>query len=171
MDLRKYRKVETLPNGREILIRSIRYTDKEDLQKGFQRLSKQSVHSRFFGGKHYLSEEELEFFTDVDFKSHIAIGARFIDNKIPLGVGRFVIEKEDPDYADVAVTVEESYHGIGIGSALLKHLMAIAKLIGIKHFKADVLASNSHIFKILENSKLEVKQTRVGDYVRISVPI
>ena len=171
MDLRNYRHTEILPDGRKILIRSIRSTDKEDLRDGFQRLSKESVHLRFFGGKHYLSESELKYFTDVDFKSHIAIGARFLDNKIPLGVGRFVIENEDPEYADVAVTVEESYHGIGVGSALLKNLMAIARMIGVKYFKADILASNSHIFRILGNSNLQVKQTRIGDYVRISVPL
>ena len=56
----------------------------------------------------------------------------------------------DKEFADVAFMVDEEFHGRGIASFLLKHMIEIAKEKGIKGFNADVLDSNSPMIAVFD---------------------
>jgi len=171
-DLRKYACEDTLRDGRAILIRSIRSTDKLALLNGFHRLSKQSIHSRFFGGKHDLTVEELKYYTEVDFQTHVALVAEVKSDSKPLGVGRFFINKViEPLTADIAITVDETSHGLGVGTILFKHLIAIARQLGIELLSAEILASNTSMIHIIEKLKFPVKKKQIGDYLTVKILI
>ena len=168
MDLSKYDCSDFLRDGRAIRIRAIRSTDKLALLEGFHRLSKESIHSRFFGGKHDLTIAELKFFTEVDFQTHVALIAEMQTDREPIGVGRFFTnEIEDPLSADIAITVDESSHGLGIGTILFKHLIRIARQLQIKELTADVLASNIPMLRIIEKLNIPLKRKEIGEYINI----
>ena len=169
-EIKNYRRKEELRDGRRVIIRTIRPSDKKALHDGFHRLSNESIHARFFGGKHDLSSEELKFFTELDFKSHVGIVIEVEEDSYPLGVGRFILNSNPHILeADVAITVDENNHGLGVGTHLLMHLAEIAKELGISSFNADLLASNIHMLHIIERLGLPIKIRKSGEFLNVRI--
>jgi RimJ/RimL family protein N-acetyltransferase len=78
------------------------------------------------------------------------------------GAGRIITEARfvrDPrrPYADVAFVVDDAYHGLGIGTYMVKMLVRLAGERGLRGFTADVLATNTAMMKVFEKSGLTIK--------------
>src|SRR5215467_13366357 len=88
----RYLSTDELRDGRKVSIRAIRPEDKPILQESWHHLSRQSQYFRFFAEKDELTEQELEFFTDIDFVHHVGLLASIIngDAEVPAGVGRYI---------------------------------------------------------------------------------
>ena len=116
--LREYESRETLPNRRSVLLRAIRPDDKQSLVDGLKRLSAESIYRRFFSVKTRLSEAELSYLTEVDFRTHVALVAVVREDgaNVPVGVGRFIVIDSCPSAAEVAFTVDDGHQGLGIGT-------------------------------------------------------
>ena len=54
--------------------------------------------------------------------------------------------------AEVAFLVLDEYQGKGVGTLLLKHLAILAKTRGIHVLRADVLADNQALLRVIEQS-------------------
>ncbi len=154
---------DTLLDGRTIAIRAIDPDDRMNLQDIWQHLSEQSKYYRFFVPKKELSDRELTYYTEVDFSNHVALLAVIIDSgvQVPVGVGRYIVASESgqPPCAEVALTVEDDFQGLGIGTLLLKHLADIARAKGIEEFRAFVLSENRKMFEVFEHSGLPMKRS------------
>jgi len=59
-----------------------------------------------------------------------------------IGVGRYIRLKDDPEVAEVAITVVDAYQGKGLGTLLLGMLAATARVAGVRKFRAYVLEDN-----------------------------
>ena len=109
---------------------------------------------------------ELEYFTEVDFDHHVAIGVALLqaEQELPIGIGRYVVSRPDHKSAEIAFTVDDDYQGIGVGSLLLKHLSHIAKDKGI--FNLDVfLQPITNFFKKIFKSHITADICEIGvDY-------
>ena len=173
----QYPQTATLRDGTRALIRAIRPDDKQRLQDGFHRLTGTSVYFRFHGSKRELSEQELEYFTELDFVHHIALVVTIPDGtgERLIGVGRY-IERSDSAAergAEIALAVDDAHQNIGIGTLLFEHLVTLARDSGITRLQADVLAGNRHMLDILRRSGFRLEMTaqhgvmhiefRVGD--------
>ncbi len=175
IDARNYSASETLRNGMAVTIRAVRPNDKDKVVIGFQGLDRESVYTRLFRYKDELTEKDLKAITEVDFENVVALvvtkGER--NNEEIIGGGRYVAYNA-PDglrKAEVAFTVEEDYHGLGIASRILKHLTGIAHAKGVTAFEADVLPENKAMLKVFAKSGLTVKETRVEDVVHVTMPL
>jgi RimJ/RimL family protein N-acetyltransferase len=140
-------------DGRKFHFRSIDPTDKELLQRGFSQLSERSKYFRFFAVHSKLTDYELKFFTEVDGFNHIAWGIldESTNDLIPVGIGRFVRIKDDPEIAEVAYTVIDSYQGKGLGHYLFAILNILAAQVGVKRFRYYVLSENNKALNILKH--------------------
>jgi len=103
---------ELLRDGGSIHIRAIRPDDKQRLLELFERLSSRSVYFRFFQTKQRLTDEELRYFTELDFTRNVALVAtlRAEREEHIIGVGRYFRSVEDGQpsrRAEVAFTVAE----------------------------------------------------------------
>ncbi len=125
-DAAKYSAIEALRNGRRVEIRALRPVDHADLLAAVARTSAQSLYRRFFGAKRDFTEQEIEFFLNVDFIHHVALVAVLAEGgrSIIIGGGRYVVLQ--PGKAEVAFAVVDQYQGQGVGPALMRHLAAIA---------------------------------------------
>ncbi|MBT8435877.1 MAG: GNAT family N-acetyltransferase, partial [Gammaproteobacteria bacterium] len=137
-------------------LRAIRPEDREKLREGFFKLSKSSVRDRFFSVKRDLTPAELSYFTEVDFQHHVALVAELQDGseRLPVGVGRFVQNQEQPDRSEMAITVIDELQGQGIGRILLFRLVDCARELGVRHLDATVLAQNTRMTRLLQKTGL-----------------
>ncbi len=150
---------EKLLDGRCVTIRSIRPDDKGFMQEEMRHLSDTSRYFRFFTVKKELSPEELIYFTEVDFKDHVALVASIHEEGcvVPAGIGRYIRSpKADSIDAELAFDVEDEFHGLGIGTLLLKHLTMIARNAGLREFFALVLTENKKMLEVFSNCGLEM---------------
>ncbi len=172
IDARNYSQRDRLLDGRPVLVRAIRPEDKTILQQGFHRLSPQSVYHRFFQAKRDLSESELRYLTEVDFVSHVALLAILDeeDAELGIGVGRYILESTTRS-AEVAFTVDEAHHGLGVGTLLLQHLARIARSQGLDAFRAYVLAENRAMLEVFENAGFPVERRLEGNVIVATLAI
>jgi GNAT superfamily N-acetyltransferase len=154
LEAAKYSAVETLRNGRRLIIRALRPDDRADFLAAVARTSTQSLYRRFFGARRGFSEQEKAFFLDVDFVKHVALVAVVEESggTAIIAGGRYVVI--EPGKGEVAFVVIDQYQGQGIGTALLRHLAAIARGRGINELIAEVLPENSSMLKSVREKRL-----------------
>jgi len=131
-----------LRDGSAVLIRQVRSTDAPLLADGFARLSPRSRWMRFLSAKTTLSAADLHYFTEVDHHDHEAIGALSAADGRGVGIARYVRDTDDPQAAEIAVTVVDDWQGRGLGTELLSRLSDRARQAGIHRFTALVAAEN-----------------------------
>ena len=130
-----------LRDGSKVLIRQVRSADAPLLADGFARLSARSRQMRFLTPKKELSPAELRYFTDVDHHDHEALGALDHADGRGVGIARYVRDADDPQAAEIAVTIVDDWQGRGLGTELLAQLSGRARE-GIRRFTALVAADN-----------------------------
>jgi GNAT superfamily N-acetyltransferase len=169
MDARNFSSRETLKNGLQVTVRAIKPGDSNALLAAFKELDEKTIYLRFFGMKKDLSDKELKEATDIDFDRTVALVTILQDDsgeKI-IGASRYLTfgNGDLPDRAEVAFTVEEDYHGLGIASRMFRHLAWIAKQKGISEFHAEVLPENKGMLAVFSRSGFPLSQ-EVVDGVR-----
>lgn len=131
-------------------LRPIAPEDKAALTRSWDHVSPESQRRRFLAPHPRLSRGELEYFTEVDDRDHVAwVATPADDPSAILGVGRWVRLRERPDAAEFAIVIGDTYQGHGIGSALLEQLIAEARDRGITAFTAQTLADNEAVRRLL----------------------
>jgi RimJ/RimL family protein N-acetyltransferase len=143
-----YSATERLRDGRIATVRALRPTDRQDMLAAIGRTSPQSLQRRFFVPKRGFSESEISFFMNIDFENHVALIAQVDEAGQPViaGGGRYVMVR--PGQAELAFVVVDAYQGNGIGTTLLRHLVAIAREAGLKEMTAEVLPENAAMLKV-----------------------
>jgi RimJ/RimL family protein N-acetyltransferase len=172
-DIANYTVVEQLRDKRPVTIRAIRPGDKELFREAFKGLEASSIYMRFFGPRKELTDRELIQATEVDFIRTVALvscvqeGAR---ERI-VGGGRYIAYEgsDPPSTAEIAFAVEEDYHGQGIASLMLKHLLLIGRAQGISRFEADVLHANKKMLRVFERSGLPVVTKASSDSLHVTI--
>jgi len=167
MDASAYSAVETLRNGRRVEIRALKPTDRAGLLDAVAQMSEEARYRRFFAPKRTFSEKEIDFYLNVDFVGHVALVA-VIDGAIA-GGGRYIVS--EPGRAEVAFSVDDAHRGLGIGSALMRHLVAIARAAGLTELNAEVLPDNAPMLAVFSRSGLPMRQTREGGVVYIALAL
>lgn len=160
MDLSAYSASAALRDGTPLRLRSIRPDDKQQLLEGFHRLSGRSIYFRFMGARRELSPEDLRYFTEIDFRHHIAIVAvlETPSGEQPIGVGRLIEIQGKPGerVADIAFAVEDTYQNLGTGTVLFQHVVRIAQSEGFSRLRADVHKDNRQMLEIFRHSGFDM---------------
>lgn len=140
-----------LRDGTTVTVRPIRAEDKDALAAGLDRASPESRYRRFLRPVTTLSPKELAYLTEIDYTNHFAwVAVNPADHKEGLGVARYVRDPKDPTVAEAAVIVVDDYQGRGLGTILLRLLVATALHNGITTFRGWVLGDNVEILRPLE---------------------
>jgi RimJ/RimL family protein N-acetyltransferase len=124
-----------------------------------RRLSPQSRYRRFFTPTSQLSQSQLRYLTEVDHHDHEALVALEPATGHGIGVARFVRSPRDPELAEVAVAVADSWQGRGAGTVLLHRLTERAREEGVRRFSAEILAENQPMLELID----DLGEVRVTD--------
>jgi GNAT superfamily N-acetyltransferase len=71
----------------------------------------------------------------------------------------------------VAFLIDDAHQGLGIGSRLFKHLVAIARESGITRFEAEVLPSNAPMLNLFARGGLPVERSMTGGSVHVTIQL
>jgi GNAT superfamily N-acetyltransferase len=165
----RYSVVERLKDQRSVTIRAVRPGDKGLIIQALRGLSAESIYFRLFAAKKEFTDADVKEITEVDFLNVVALVAVLEQNGKDriVGEGRYIRSGEDGTMrrAEVALLVVDAFHGLGIATLLLKHLIAIGREAGITHFEAEILRSNQTMLNILARIGPPVTMTVTPDFV------
>lgn len=141
-----------LKNGIPAQVQLLTKADKKTLADGFERLSERTRYNRFFSHVRKLSEKQLEYFTNIDYINHFALGIYDIlmGPQYGIAIGRYIKMPNEPDTAEIAITVTDEYHHQGIGKYLINNLVQVARDNGFKKFVGFTLPDNKKVMKLVE---------------------
>ena len=136
----------TLKDGTIAHIRPIRPDDDRDLIEGFRQLSPESVFQRFFSAMPELPPGMARYLANVNYTNRLALIAEICGQIV--AVARYERTSE-PDVVELGLVVLDSWQNRGLGRLLLRRIVEAAGRNGIRHFRADVLASNRRMLRLL----------------------
>jgi RimJ/RimL family protein N-acetyltransferase len=139
----------TLRSGDVVRIRPVRPDDGPALIRAYANLGEQSRYRRFFTVMPELPDATLKAAVEVDHVNHEALVALPVLSAEIIGECRFIRLPDQPDTAEIGVTVVDAWQGRGLGSALLARLSERAAEAGIDYFTAEVLAENRTMLALL----------------------
>jgi GNAT superfamily N-acetyltransferase len=160
-----------LRDGSHVRVRQGRRSDKELLQRGFERLSPESRYRRFLAPMPKLTEAMARYLTEVDHHDHEAIIALDEETGEGIGVVRYFRITERRDAAEFAVTVVDDWQRKGLGTLLLEVISARAREEGITTFTALILACNRAMMELLNSLGPVRIVDRDPSTVEIEMPI
>ncbi len=161
-----------LRDGTPIQVRPIVPEDKPYFTEGFEQLSVQSRYLRFMRPIPALLEDDLKFFTEIDYVNHMAWGVlrRAPTGDQGIGVARYVRYPRNPKCAEAAVTIIDEFQHRGIGTLLIGALYWSALNSGIESFEGYILAENERMMRLLRILNAEVAFEQHG-VVRAKVTV
>jgi RimJ/RimL family protein N-acetyltransferase len=133
--------------------------DGERLVRFHATLSRESQYLRFFSGHPCLSDREVAWFTHLDRRDRDAFVA-VLEGEI-VGVGR-LDRLPGRREAEVAFVVADRLQGRGLGSALLRRVIARAAQLGVDRLVADTMLHNEKMLAVFHHSGLPTS-TRFED--------
>ena len=159
-----------LAGGERARIRPIRPDDAPRLEELYARLSEQSAYQRFFRVMQRLPPDWARFLAAVDHQHRFALVAEALGTAPPLLVGVARYEPlPDAETVELAVVVQDSWQGKGLGSLLLRELLRAADLNGIRRFRAFVLAENRRMLHVLSRNTDVQERKRDGGVLELTL--
>ena len=150
----------TLKDGTPVHIRPIRPEDAPVLIEAFHHLSPQSIYQRFFTTMSELSPGMARYLSDVHQKNRFALVAQAGSELA--GVGRYE-RTTDPELVELGLLVIDAWQSRGLGRILLRHVLKAAESNGIRRFRADILADNRRMLRLLaEEMTILERRTDAG---------
>ena len=135
--------------GLKAAVRAIKPSDESMVQDLFYHLSESSVYLRYFTHRRSMPHENLQRYVNVSQNEGLSlvvtIGPR--EKERIIAESRYYIEP-DTQFGVVAFMVDEEFHGRGIATFLLNHMIEIAQERGLKGFKGDILETNSPMIAV-----------------------
>lgn len=134
---------ETLRDRSQVVIRPLLPADREAERAFIEGLSPESRHYRFLCTILHPTESLLDVLTHVDQVHKVAFAAVVPEgaHERIVGVSRYTTDR-DPHHAECAVTVADEWQDIGLGTALMRHLVEVAKARGVTHLRSVDAADN-----------------------------
>lgn len=159
-------------HGTELRIGSVLPHNKKQISDGLQFMSPESIRNRFLGIKSGFSQKELNYLTDLDGYDHYALGVEETSAlKRGVAVIRMVRLKEDPETAEIAITIIDAYQRQGLGSMLLDLILLAALERRIKKVSFTYLPQNTAIEKLIRKKGSPASLTKNQDFVQNCIQI
>jgi acetyltransferase len=145
---------------------------KKQIEIGFQHMSARSRQSRFATSINQLTEEQLNYLTDLDGKDKLAWCASVTRNDVESGIGiaRYVRLPNEKSVAEFAITVVDEYQRQGVGHQLLSKLIESARQNGFRILRGYILMSNLPMLALCKHYESQ-KSMVDGPFVIVDISV
>jgi len=145
-----------LRDGTRVTTRPIRPDDAPRLQAFHARLSPESVYLRWLSAHPVLTDDEAQTLSRVDYHERMAFVATRLDSLDEIvGVARYAAAPaEGPGAAEAAVVVADELQQHGLGTLLLRRLLAYARTQAITTWVAEINAQNARMLRFIQRGGL-----------------
>jgi acetyltransferase len=155
-----------LRDGTSIVLRLVRPDDARYADAFFSWLSEETKYLRFMYQVKELTPEMLAGALAQDGLKRVVLVAeptrQGSDEPTPaVAIGRYA-PTPDPTECEVAITVGDSWQGRGVGRALLKRLIALAKRAGYRAMCATALTTNTKMIGLARAFGFEIRTEPAG---------
>jgi acetyltransferase len=139
-----------LSDGTPVTIRPIQPQDGELAQEFVRGLSDEARYFRFMDPLRELTPRMVSHFTSVDHDLHLALiavseaGGRDVE----VGVARYVAAP-DRERCEFSIVVADEWQKKGLGTLLMRELIAAARAAGIREMFGEVLATNAKMLRFV----------------------
>ena len=154
-----------LSTGADIVLRPIRPDDEAMMVRFHESLSDRSVYQRYFHMMtlaHRTAHDRLARVCNVDFDREFVLVAEGREDgrggPAILGVARLQ-RIGDGGVAEFAVVVADRHQGMGVGGALMRQVVRVAKREGVSRLRADILAENGPMRRLCARAGIPVRPT------------
>jgi len=152
------------PYGTQVVLRPLERGDTGSVLEVFAGLGDHSRALRFLTPKPRLTAGDLRQLTAVDHCHHVALLAAAPPGR-PIGIARFIRDRERPDSADVAVAVVDAWQDRGIGTMLAHGLVRRALEVGIRRFTMMMAPHNDGAVRLLHRAPGEIERLAIDDEI------
>ena len=166
----RYQEKALLKDGAEVILRPVIPADRLLLAHGMDNFSPESRYQRFLGARADLSASDLRYLTEIDGVDHFALGALVWPDE-GVGVARFVRFVHEPEIAEPAIAVIDSYQNKGLGRLLFSRLIAAARERGIQRFCGSMLSGNKPMNSLLHSVGSRICFEHQGPVVKFEMDI
>jgi acyl-CoA synthetase (NDP forming)/GNAT superfamily N-acetyltransferase len=154
-----------LLDGSVVVVRRIGPADSDAVRDLHHDLPPEDRYRRFFT----LSAINAEMYVaSIMGGHHIAVGA-FAHDRL-LGVAGYV-PLADTTSAEFALVVAHERHVRGIGTLLIEELISLARGRGLRLLKADVLAENIPMLRLIDELGLPYRHKAVDEEIEVQIPL
>jgi RimJ/RimL family protein N-acetyltransferase len=150
-----------LSDGRHVRIRPILPADVDDLAEAIEQADSQTLLHRFFTAAPHLSEKQIHYLAEVDYRRRLALVAADDDGR-GVAVARYECHT-DSNLAEVAVVVAPNWRAGGLATEMLQRLEEPARKNGFTALDAVYLPENRPIARVFEH--LGYSEQRIEDGV------
>jgi len=152
-----------LADGSLTVVRAVRPDDGPRVQAFVGRLSSRSRYLRFFAAVAALSAAQLERFLHVDPRRGMALVALSgpQENARIIAEARCVLD-QDAVGAEFAIAVADDFQRRGLGSQLVRRLLAYAAAKGVRRLFGEVLADNHGMLALARRLGFRIR-TNISD--------
>ena len=163
--------VLSLPGGREMPFRIISPEDASALGRFLGRCSERTIYLRFFGSLGEVSEQKARYLAGVDGTDHFGLVALDPDN--PDEIVAMVRYDREPgeERAEYAAIVQDGWQDQGIGMALTRELIAVAREKGVGYFYAMVKGKNTRMLELLRHLDLPEEECKERGVKHVDVKL
>ncbi|WP_420349041.1 GNAT family N-acetyltransferase [Pelagibius sp.] len=148
----------TADNHAHYLVRPLRRSDRRLIEQALRLLSARTLYARFHTRRTRLSPREIDYLVSTDDRDHVSWlvldpvqRAHDGPGGLPIALGRYVRDAENPSRAEVALTVCDHHQGRGVSKVLLGALAASARTAGIESFCGSLLAENHAMRSLMQS--------------------
>ncbi len=163
---------QTFEGGLIVQFRPIRPSDVDDMRRLFYRFSDEAVYYRYFSPIKTMPHARMQEYVNVDYRNAMSIVGLVGEpgEERIIAEARYVLFPGSP-FADLAFVVDEAYQGKGIATFLFMTLIRIANDRGVDGLKADVLATNKSMLKVLEKAPYPVQAVLDSGEYELKIPL
>src|SRR4051812_9430235 len=159
-----------LRDGTRLVVRPLEPTDRDALAEAVNRLSETTRYLRFAAPKPRLTKADLDALLDLDHHDREALLAIDPLTRDGVAVARYVRLRDEPDAAEVAVTVADAWQGRGLGTLLTALLIERARAEGVVRLRAVTLDENHRARRMLKTGGFHAHD-REGALVSFERPL
>jgi acetyltransferase len=166
---KKYIAQRTLKNGVNVTLRPIKPEDENRFNVLFKSLSPQSVRFRFFETIKEMSHDTLSRYCNLDYDREIAIVAQLDDSRL-IGVVRLILDAE-AKRGEFAITVADSWHGLGLGSKLMDYIIDIGRDLKLEIIYSEISPENIKMLNLCGKKGFTAKsQDEYSTFMSLAMP-